>query len=85
MNYLMSHYRLQMLLKKKLHFWEIVNFSNVDWQPILHETDISISLNLFNKILTKIFNRHSKIMEKKVKGRKADERARPGAKNSEEN
>ena len=85
MNYLMSHYRLQMLLKKKLHFWEIVNFSNVDWQPILNETDISISLNLFNKILTKIFNRHSKIMEKKVKGRKADKRARPGAKNSEEN
>ena len=85
MNYLMSHYRLQMLLKKKLHFWEIVNFSNVDWQPILNETDINISLNLFNKILTKIFIRQAKIMKKKVKGRKFDERVRTGATKSKEN
>ena len=46
------------------------DFSNVDWQPILNETDINISLNLFNETLTEIFNRHAKIIEKKVKGRK---------------
>ena len=46
------------------------DFSNVDWQPVLNETNINISLNLFNKTLTEIFNRHAKIIEKKVKGRK---------------
>ena len=46
------------------------DFSNVDWQPILNETDINLSLSLFNETLTEIFNRHAKIIEKKVKGRK---------------
>ena len=46
------------------------DFSNVDLQPVLNETDINTSLNLFNKILTKVFNRHAKIIKKKVKGRK---------------
>ena len=45
------------------------DFSNVDWQPVLNETDINTWLNLFNKILTEIFN-HAKIIERKVKGRK---------------
>ena len=44
------------------------DFSNVDWQPVLNETDINTSLNIFNKILTKIFNWHAKIIEKKIKG-----------------
>ena len=30
------------------------DFSNLDWQPVLNETDVNTSLNLFNKILTKI-------------------------------
>ena len=44
------------------------DFSNLDWQPVLNETDVNTSLNLFNKILTEIFKRHAKIIEKKVKG-----------------
>ena len=30
------------------------DFSNVDWQLVLNETDVNTLLNLFNKILTKI-------------------------------
>ena len=36
------------------------HFSNVDWQPVLNETDINISLNLLNKMQTKIFNQYAK-------------------------
>ena len=46
------------------------DFSKVNWLPILNETDVNIALNNFNEILTDIFNRHAKIIEKKVKGRK---------------
>ena len=46
------------------------DFSNADWQPILNETTINISLNLLNENLTEIFNQRAKIIEKKVKGRK---------------
>ena len=44
------------------------DFSNVDWQPVLNETNKNTSLILFNKCLTEIFNRQAKIIEKKVKG-----------------
>ena len=46
------------------------DFSNVDWQPVLNETNKNTSLILFNKCLTENFNRQAKIIEKKVKGRK---------------
>lgn len=48
-------------------------FSIADWQPILNETNINISLNLFNTTLTEIFDRHTKAIENKVKCSKKNE------------
>ena len=44
------------------------DFSNVDWQLVLNETDVNTSLNLFNKILTKISIDMQKLQKKKLKG-----------------
>ena len=44
------------------------DFSNVDWQLVLNETDVNTLLNLFNKILTKISIDMQKLQKKKLKG-----------------